>query len=359
MKKGVTIELLQSKNREKWDKFINQHSGGRFAHLAVYKDILEKTYGYKGRFLYILEQGEILGVFPFFELKSLFKKRFVSQPFNDYGGILFREGLSEGQKKGIILMLEAYLRKLFSNQENLYIEVHGQRDELDFFSRDLVSKFLCKFAFLKLDSYNEVYNNFDRQIKKALKKAEKEKVVVYEDTSLGSIKNQFYPLYAKYSKNRHGTPPHSLNFFLNCYHYSPKNIKIFFAQVDNCVVAALWGFLTDQGIQITYNPSLKKYLPKRPNDLLHAEFIEWACKNKFKYFDFGPARYTNQIYFKKKWGVKFLDHLYFYFSDKPVNKKPYMAEAKPVKLLAFIWKYFVPNPIAKLIGPFIRKKIGK
>lgn len=358
----MDVKILKKENRDVWDEFVDSHKEGRFVHLSAYKDIIEQTYGYKGHFLYIEKNENILAIFPFFKIRTIFfQNKFISQPFNEYGGILFKEELDEKEKKEIILCLKDYSKKLFPNQKDFCIEIHGQQDEPDFVSRHLTKRPLYKIAILKLDSYDSIYKKFDRQIKKAINKAQREGVKVCEETSLKSIKDKFYPLYSRYLKKRHGIPPYPLKFFLNCYRYAPENIRIYFAQVNNKIIAALWGFLADKRVQIIYNPSLEKYFSLRPNDLVHAEFIKWACENKFEYFDFGPAVYPGQTHYKEKWGVDFLDYSHFYLSDKTVKTRPYISSksGSVKKVLCLFWKYLVPGFLAKSISGFIRKKLGR
>jgi len=356
----MNIQELKKEKESPWDEFVNNHSEGRFVHLSNYKKIIEDTYGYRGNFLYAEENGEILAIFPFFQFKNiLLKDKFSSQPFSEYGGILFKEESSGKKKEEILSSFNDYLKKFSNNRRNFYIEIHGQQDQSSFLEKYLTRVPLYKIAILKLDSFDNLYKNFDYQIKKAIKKAERENVRVYEETSDSAIKNKFYPLYGKYLKKRHGTPPYPLKFFLNCQKYAPHNIKIFFAEINNKIVASLWGFLTEKRAHITYNPSLEGYFAKRPNDLLHSEFIKWACREKIEYFDFGPARYPGQIRFKEKWGVAFQDYAYFYLSEKPIKIKPYTAESESVKIINFLWKYFMPISLANLLGPYLRKKMGK
>ncbi|MFH1841365.1 MAG: GNAT family N-acetyltransferase [Candidatus Nealsonbacteria bacterium] len=344
----MTINLLQKEDEKKWDEFVNNHPQGHYSQFTCYKKTLEETYKYEGHYLYIKEGSRILSLLPLFK----FKKKFVSQPFSEYGGILFNLGLDFKEKENIIQIWKDY----FTKQKPAFLEIHGQLDETELMKSNFNSASTGKIAILKLNSdYQILYDNFDYQIKKAIKKAEREKVKVYEETSEESIKSKFYPLYTKYSKGRHGSPPHSLDLFLNHYKFSPENMKIYFAEIDNVLVAALSGFLSKNRVDLACNPCLEKYFIYRPDDLLHAYFIKWACQNNFKYFDFGPARYEGQIRYKKKWGVEFHEH--FYLSDKQI--KLVSPETNFMKILSFFWKNFLPESLANKLGPEIRKRIGK
>ena len=356
----MDIRLLQKQDRERWDQFVNRHPQGRFVHLSCYKDILEKTYSYPAHFVYVEENREIVALFPFFELRNIFfKTRFISQPFSEYGGILLKENLAPETKSKAIQALKRYLNVFLSRRPDSYFEIHGGLDNPDLMREYFIERRMGKTAVLRLNSYQEIYDQFDRQIKKALRKARDEGVAVFQEASLESIEDKFYPLYVKYLKKRHGTPPYPRNFFLNCYQYAPQNIKIFFAEKDKKIIAALWGFLANRRIQISYNPSLEEYFIFRPNDLLHARFIQWGCENNFKYFDFGPARYAGQINYKKKWGVEFLEYSHFYLSKRPMDFGPIQPENSSIKILSRIWKSCLPGFIANFIGPFIRRKMGR
>ena len=344
---------MDSINQDKWDKFVNSHPKARFVHLSAYKDIIEKTYGYKGYFLYAEQNEKIVFVFPFFKVKTIFlRDKFVSQPFSEYGGILFKPDADEIQKKEAIASLK---------EKGFRIEIHGQEDEADFVSQYSGCKNPHRIAVLKLGPYKDIYNGFDRQIKKSINKAEREGLKVHEDTSLESIRNKFYPLYFKHLKKRHGVPPYPLEFFLNCYRMAPQKIRIYFAEFKNKTVAALWGFLTDNRIHISYNPSLKAYFDFRPNDLIHAEFIKWACENKFAYFDFGPASYPGQIYYKKKWGIDFINQFNLCLFGKATEGRHFSHFLVKLikKVSAFFWKYLIPDGLAKMTSGTIRKKLGR
>jgi CelD/BcsL family acetyltransferase involved in cellulose biosynthesis len=358
----MEIKILDSANQNKWDKFVNSHPKARFVHLSVYKDIIEKTYGYKGYFLYAEQNEEIVFVFPFFKVKTIFlRDKFISQPFSEYGGILFKQDADERQKKEAISNLEAFLKKTFLNQKNFCIEIHGQEDEANFVNQYSDCKNLHRIAVLKLGPYKDIYDGFDRQIRKSINKARRGGLKVYEDTSLESIRNKFYSLYFKHLKKRHGVPPYSLEFFLNCYRIAPKKIRIYFAEFKNKTVAALWGFLADNRIHISYNPSLKEYFDFRPNDLIHAEFIKWACENEFTYFDFGPASYPGQIYYKKKWGVDFINQFNLCLFGKAAEGRHFNHFLVKLikKVSAYFWKHLIPDGLAKMTSGIIRKKLGR
>lgn len=355
----MKIDFLKKEDEGKWDEFVNNHPEGRFVHLAAYKNILENTYGYKERYLHIHENEKILGIFPLIEFKNIFsKKKLVSLPFSEYGGILFEKNLTKEKKEEIIKTLGQYLDKFLSENKITDIEIRGQTGEDDLLKSVFASSPDGKIAVLRLDSYEKIYDKFDYQIKKALKKAEREGIKIYEDSGSKAIEKKFYPLYVKYLKERHGTPPHSLELFLNYQKFSPDNIKIYFAEFKGKIVAALFALITKNRVHITFNPSMDEYSIYRPNDLLHAKMIEWACRNNFQIFDFGPARYKGQTKYKMKWGAEFSDHFHFYYPKKNFPSEAADPEKGAMKFLSWAWMK-LPLKITVKFGPVIRKKLGR
>ncbi|MDP2947017.1 MAG: GNAT family N-acetyltransferase, partial [Nanoarchaeota archaeon] len=216
-------------------------------------------------------------------------------------------------------------------------------------------------AVLKLDRpFNDLFRQvFDYQIRKAVNKAIQNKVTVKESNSWDFVEKKFFPLYLKYEKRKHGSPAHSLNFFKQFYLIAPDNFRIFYAEYDNKIIASLFGIFNKSRVQILYNPSLEAFLNLRANDLIHSEFIKWACENGKKYFDFGPVRYEGQKRYKIKWGADLLDWGYYYLSGKKKNIVNVFVDSNFIKIISFVWKNFLPLPMAKILGPYIRKRLGQ
>lgn len=160
---------------------------------------------------------------------------------------------------------------------------------------------------------------------------------------------------------RLGTPPHSLNYFLNKQKNFKDNLKLFIVIKNNTPIAALLGFTCGKNIHITKNPSNQEFWQYRPNDLAHWEFIKWGCQNGYSTFDFGPVRYESQKRYKQKWGAKILDNYIFYLlPDNARAKAPDLkTHSNEFKLLSLIWKYLILLPLTRYLGPIIRKRIGR
>ena len=74
----------------------SSHPDGTFFHLAEWQDVLHRAFGHRTHYLLAERGGEISGVLPLAEVKSLlFGHALVSTPFCVYGGILAADRVRE------------------------------------------------------------------------------------------------------------------------------------------------------------------------------------------------------------------------------------------------------------------------
>ena len=147
-------------------------------------------------------------------------------------------------------------------------------------------------------------------------------------------------------------------FFLSCLSYLPDNIKLFLVADGGETIATLLGFTTGQRVHITDTASSKKHLNKRPNDLVHWEFIKWAADSGYTLFDFGPVRYAGQKQFKEKWGAESSGYSYFFLPGQEAGTNSVLIYSKRARLLASLWRRLVPLSLTGVIGPWFRKQLG-
>jgi hypothetical protein len=215
-----------------------------------------------------------------------------------------------------------------------------------------------KYAYLKLDRpmqnmWNEIV---DRQVRKAVNKAKRSNIMTEQGCDEESISRRFFPLYLQ-SMKRLGVPPHSVEYFVRCWHFLQNRMKIFWAVREGKTIAALLGFTCGIRVNIVSTASDASYWDYRPNDLLHWEFIKWAQEEGYEYFDFGSVRYEGQLRYKQKWGCTIRDHSYYLLSADGREGKTMTFDSSSwlMKNLATVWSKYVPCSLSKAIGPVIRK----
>ncbi|MEW6457431.1 MAG: GNAT family N-acetyltransferase [Acidobacteriota bacterium] len=340
-----------------WDEFVKINPNGRFVYLIGFKKAIEEIYNLKSNYWLCYEDGKIKAVFPsFFHRSVLYGKRIVSQPFSEYGGILFSTDIDIEKKIKILKEFNSVIENTFKEKYLDYLEIRCFSD-LKGLNNNLFEKVpLYYYGILKLDRNLNLSKLVDYSVRKNIKKAIRNNLKVVAGNSEVEIKNIFYPLHLK-SLKRLGSPPQPLEYFLSLQKNLKDYIKIFFAKYKENYISALLGWTVGDSAHITDISSDEKYFDLRGNDLIHYEFIKWAAENGYKYFDFGPVRYPGQRQYKVKWGISLLEYSNYYLSVKKI-KKPLSDKSYFVKIGSGLWKLIVPVKLSAKIGKYFRKELS-
>lgn len=334
----LNLQLLIIDKERQWDEFVKKQVGSRFSFLTGFKKAVEETFGYQAQYFIFERDGQIAAIWPCF----LAGKKLISIPFGVYGGILGNV-LVEDETIAVIEEIK---------KQYPHIKIIGEKQEL-LEGAGFYKAVTQKFGILALDTPENLWNNkLDRSAKKNIKRAEREALESFCDNSVDSIRKYFYPLYLAEMK-RFGTPPYPLKFFLKIVEHLAEKARIVYVKNRTGeIISALFGIGGGDTFYIHFNPSNPQFNELRGNDLAHWHLINLAHREGYKYFDFGPMRYSGQIQFKRKWGVEERD--YYVYSTEAISSK----ESKAQRLVAFVWQRFMPNFLARKIGPIIRKKLA-
>ena len=78
------MQIIAASNAEKdkWDDFVLNHPEGSPFHLFAWHDAVVKTFGHKSFYFAAIKNGNISGILPLFQLKSILFGNIVSSvPF--------------------------------------------------------------------------------------------------------------------------------------------------------------------------------------------------------------------------------------------------------------------------------------
>lgn len=354
----MNINFLSPDKEKKWDEFVIAHPKASVFHLTGFKKVIEELFGYRAFYFYLEENEDIKMILPTFLVSGLFspRRRLLSVPCFECGGILSVYSEPAAYKTFIQFILD-----IMKKEKIDYTEIHyplGQDDTIlnSYFIKTIYSK----YAVLKLETPDYMFKKkIDYQVRKAINKAIRNGLEVFEDKNLNIYSSNFFPMYLSWMKYRHGTPPFPKKFWVLCQKYLSNFLKGFYVTYKQEIIAYLLGFVIGHRIYIANIVSPQKYWNLRPNDLVHWAFIKWGAENDYHYFDFGSARYEGQIYYKKKWGCDFYDYEIHYLGVSQNFRKPKVRtpEDFKYKLLAWVWKQLIPLSITPYLGGFIRKHL--
>jgi hypothetical protein len=85
------IKTLDKENNVLWDEFNKRTEGGTFFHTSKWKDVLEKSFGYKMHYILVYDNDKVISICPFCENVIKGFKGLTYIPNSDYHHILIQE----------------------------------------------------------------------------------------------------------------------------------------------------------------------------------------------------------------------------------------------------------------------------
>lgn len=341
----VKIELLSLEDL-RLSSFLekNEHL---LLHTPVYARFISAAFHCEYQFVIAIENEQVITLLPVVDVKSsIFGKRIISTPYLEYGGFA-------GDEKGVPPILDWLSQKYQSSCD--YLEIRAGPVSFDpILSSLTIKKNLYKRFVLALTTKDLVWDNIQKSKRKAIKKSLS--LVEVQDIPLSEL-NSLYSLYCR-NMRRFGSPPYNQEYFIHFYHHlvEKRQGKIIGAYHHGKLVAALLGLCYRDRVHIIIAVSDSKYQELRPNDAVHWKFIEWACDNGFKCFDFGRVREeSGQFEYKQKWGPVLLDlpSYFLIWNGKDIPE----VDPKKYNLAVKLWR-FLPLRVTKMIGHRLRKELG-
>ena len=352
---------LTPEYENKWNDYINSKDGVTIFHTLYWRDIICKTYGYTPKYYLGLDNNNsINGILPLFCIKSLFRKKWVSNPFSFYCEPLF-EG--SGSESTILSKAINYAKK----EKIDYIHLKPVEKLNDKIIEEIKAEEDSPYITTKLKinkTCDELESKYNKKLKKNLRtlkrNIEKESIRIRFMKDKNDLK-QFFSLMLKEYHNKHGIPcqPYGLLENMHSYLFKKGMMNLLVAEKNNKIIAGMLLLMFKKRIHYFIGSSDVNYKRFSLTTILADYAIKWASSKNFEIFDFGPSSPTQNslIYFKERWG-SYSKTLYHYFV--PVSKTDFPKNINfenSHKGIRTIYKH-IPLPIIKIFLPFIIKRFG-
>lgn len=358
----VEIFTLKStdNNKNLWNQYVLSDPNASIYHLWEWGEVISKTYNHKKYYLTIQKDKDIIGIMPLIHIRSnLFANKLVSLPFCEYGGPLISTRLDPSITEHALKTLSKKLIMLTKISQIDYLELRQLSPVLSRLP-SLTDFTICRKSLtFELDLTREeqvLWRNLEKRTRRAIEKALRAGVEVRDVDS--NTLAQYYTLYSKTQK-RHGSPPHSYDFFKNIYatFKSKERLQMLLATYKRKPIAGRMVFCFNGKIYCWNSVLDKKYASLNASNLLLWHIIRWGTKNKFKILDLGRTRIEDRgVYlFKRGWGGKRkILKDYAFFSRKKQIPDPFQRK---YIFLSNLWS-LLPETVTKKIGPGIISSIG-
>jgi FemAB-related protein (PEP-CTERM system-associated) len=341
----LQVRPFRREDAARWERFVETCAEATFFHRIGWRDILEACFGHRSHYHIAERAGEIVGILPLAEVKSLlFGHALVSLPFCAVAGVassdpdaaeaLHRAAAALGERIGV---------------QHLELRNAAQR-EAGWPRQELYASFRKALA-------PEVEANMlsiPRKQRAMVRKGIKNGLASELDAGV----ERFFALYAD-NVHRHGTPPLPKRYFEALRATFGKDTEVLtVVSSEGRPVSSVLSFYFKDEVLPYYAGDHTEARELAANDFKYWELMRRACERGVRIFDFGRSKQgTGPFDFKRNWGFEPAPLAYEY----RLYRRSSIPQNNPLnpKYRAFIalWKR-LPMPVANAIGPHLVKSLG-
>jgi len=341
---AVTVRALEAPDLARWDAYVAAHPEATFFHRAGWKRVIEDAFGHRTHFLLAEQDGEVAGVLPLAEIRSLlFGHSLGSLPFCAYGGIVADHDAAYRALDAAAQALAQQLQVGALEYRSLAAR-HG-----DWPTKDLYVTFRKPIEPEPEANMNAIPRKQRAMVRKGIKAG------LVGEIDAGTAR--FFQAYSA-SVHRLGTPVFSRRFFQLLKDEFGDDCEVLTITLDGRVISSVMSFYFRDEVLPYYGGGVATARAVAGNDFMYWELMRRACERGLRVFDFGRSkRGTGSFDFKKNWGFEPapLHYEYFLVRDRTV---PEINPLNPkYRLFIQAWKK-LPLALANAIGPHIVKNLG-
>lgn len=341
----LAVRELDASGSQNWDAYVERTNDATFFHRAGWKLVLERAFGHKTYFLYAEDEGEIVGVLPLAQIRSvLFGNSLTSLPFCVYGGIV-----ADNDEAAALLRAEAC--RLADSLNVSALELRNNRPgDAGWPVKELY--FTFKKAIESEDEANlmAIPNRQRAMIRKGIKEG------LQSEWDEGT--ERLYRVYSESVRNL-GTPVFSSKYLRILQEVFGTDCSILIITHNGQDVAGVMNFYFRDEVLPYYGGSTAMARTiKGVNHFLYWELMRRSREQGYRVFDFGRSKAgTGPYSFKKNFGFKAQALPYEYYLVKS-DAVPDLNPLNPkYRLLVNTWGK-LPLPVANFIGPFLARSLG-
>ena len=340
----MIIHEMQSEDSARWDQFVMNHPDATFFHRSGWKTVIEQAFGHKTWFLYAEKNGELQGILPLAEVRSLlFGHSLSALPFCVYGGVVAKNDLARDQLELAAQELAKQLKVDYLEFRNFH-SVHA-----DWPRKDLYVTF-------RKEIDPDVERNMlaiPRKQRAMVRKGIKYGLVSEIDQSV----DRFFHAYSN-SVHRLGTPVFARKYFRLLKDVFAEDCELLTIVKDGKTISSVMSFYFRDEVRPYYGGGTEEARQFAANDFMYWELMRSSCEKGFKVFDFGRSKRNSGSYsFKINWGFEAQPLHYEYQLINSLTIPDHNPANPKYQLFIKAWQK-IPLTVANLIGPHIVKNLG-
>lgn len=295
--KKLDLKIAKKEDRDLWDRIVRENNGTLF-HSWDFLKIMEKHSRFgiiKQNKLELLpligfESDNPIGIFPIFLYNKFPRYIFSPPPGTEsfYLGPIF-SGLDEQRQH----KKESYLHGFYNEINNYFTTLSPQGIKIKSKTNIEDQRCLKYFGYKVEPMYdyvidlgeglNEIWNGFHSSIRKNIRKAENDGIVI-EESGLEGLEFIYESVYERYSQQKeHMT--YSKDYLINIFEkFYPDNFKVIVAKIDGEMIGGSINICFNKEVSVWIGGFKSTRADVKPNELLFWEMMKWARDNGYERF---------------------------------------------------------------------------
>ena len=340
----LTVRPFAQADAAAWTSFVQGCADATFFHRIEWRDIIERVFGHRTHYLLAERGGEIAGVLPLAQVKSvLFGNSLVSIPFAVYGGAAVNDQNARQLLHTAAADLARELRvdHLELRNRTLY--------EPDWPQQDLFVTFRKRIDPKVEANLQAIPRKQRAMVRKGIQRGLSSEIDVGID--------RFFNLYAD-NAHRHGTPPFPKKYFEFLQRTFGKACDVMTVLDNGRPVSSVLSFYFRDEVLPYYAGDVERARELAANDFKYWELMRRACERGCRIFDYGRSkRGTGSFDFKKNWGFE-PKSLHYEYQLVRRDSVPQNNPSNPkYRAVIQLWRR-LPRPLVNAIGPAIVRNLG-
>ncbi len=341
----VRVRDFAPDDAARWEAFVESCGEATFFHRIGWRGILERCFGHRTRYLVAERGGELVGVLPLAQVKSLlFGHALVSLPFCAEAGIAAADAEAAAALREAAQALGARLKVA-------HLELrHSQARTPGWPQQDLYAAFRKPLAPQAEANMLAIPRKQRAMVRKGIGHGLVGRIDAHVD--------DFFALYAG-NVHRHGTPPLPKRYFealRETFGASAEVLTV--TDAAGTPVSAVFSFYFRDTVLPYYAGDALEARQLAANDFKYWDLMRRACERGVKAFDFGRSkRGTGPYDFKKNWGFEPAPLAYEYC----LYRRASIPQNNPLnpryRALIALWRR-LPLRVANALGPHLVKSLG-
>jgi CelD/BcsL family acetyltransferase involved in cellulose biosynthesis len=278
----------------RWLELVRRDPAATAFHHPDWTRAVGASYGFKSFLVTVETDGDLVTALPVMEVSGpLGRRRWVALPYTDSCAPL-----------GDPDALESLVGELEAARVQQGVDSLEVRAPIPL-PRSRLLPFVGHVVRLGHDA-DAVEHGYDSSVRRAIRRARRSGLVVRVGTSTGDLAQTFYELHVE-TRRRLGLPVQPQRFFANLWRCLGDDLcRVVLVESNGRPVAGALFLTWRSHLVYKYGASDSRYWSMRPNNLVFAETIRWACANGFTELDLGRTDPDAESLkrFKRGWGAE-------------------------------------------------------